>query len=77
MTASWSDIRTWGCCYAFIVCIVQLPIYIHLLTITHLHNKAAVATKDACKSICLGLQNTADASIIMLITQAADAINFA
>ena len=36
----------------------------------------AVGTKNACKSTCLGVQETADASIIMLITQAADAINF-
>ena len=57
--------------------IVQLPIYIHLLTITRLHNMAAVVTKNACKSICLSVQDTAGALIIMLITQAADAINFA
>ena len=38
------------------VCIVQLPIYIHLLTTTCRHNKAAVVTKNACKSICLGVQ---------------------
>ena len=43
-----------------------------------LHDKAAVVTKNACKSICLGVQDTAGASIIiMLITQAADAINYA
>ena len=30
--------------------------------------------KNACKSICLGVQNTAGASIIMLITQVADAM---
>ena len=42
-----------------------------------LHNKAAVVTKNVCKSICLlGVQDTAGALIIMLITQAADAINF-
>ena len=38
------------------VCIVQLPIYIRLFTTTRLHNKAAVVTKNACKSICLGVQ---------------------
>ena len=38
------------------ICIVQVPIYILLLTITCLHNKAAVVTKNACKSICLGVQ---------------------
>ena len=57
------------------VCIVQLPIYICLLTITGEQNKAAVLTKNACKSICLGVQDTAGALIIILITQAADAIN--
>ena len=36
---------------------------------------AAVVTKNACKSICLGVQDTAGTLIIMLITQAADAIN--
>ena len=30
--------------------------------------------KNTCKSICLGVQDTAGASIIMLIAQAADAI---
>ena len=30
--------------------------------------------KNACKSICLGVQDTAGASIIMLIAQVADAI---
>ena len=59
------------------VCIAQLSIYICLLTITHWHNKAAVVMKNACKSICLGVQDTAGALIIMLITQVADAINFA
>ena len=33
--------------------------------------------KNTCKSICLGVQNTAGASIIMMITQTTDAINFA
>ena len=38
------------------VCIVQLPIYIRLLTTARCYNKAAVVTKNACKSICLGVQ---------------------
>ena len=58
------------------ICIVQLPIYIHLLTVTRWPNKAAVVTKNACKSICLGVQDIAGALIIMLITQAADTIKF-
>ena len=37
-------------------CIVQAPIYMSLLTITCLHNKAAVVTKTLVKSICLGAQ---------------------
>ena len=41
---------------------MQLPIYNCL-------------TKNASKSICLGEQDTAGASIIMLITQVTDAIN--
>ena len=64
------------------ICIVQLSVYIGLLIITRWHNKAAVV---ACKSICVGVQDTAGASIIMLITQViimlitqvADEINFA
>ena len=30
--------------------------YIRLLTTTRCHNKAAVVTKNACKSICLDVQ---------------------
>ena len=37
-------------------CNVQVLIYMHLLTITCLHNKAAVVTKIFVKSICLGVQ---------------------
>ena len=33
---------------------------------------SAAVTKNASKSICLGVQDTAGASIIILITQAAD-----
>ena len=60
-----------------LVCIMQVMIYIHLLTITCLHTKAMVVMKTLVKSICLGVQlgqrnyNKAS-SIIMLITQAAD-----
>ena len=55
---------------AFVLCNCRL------LTLIHWHNKAAVVTKNACKSIRLGVQDTRGASIFMLITQAADAINF-
>ena len=34
-------------------CIIQAMIYMHLLTVTSLHNKAAVVTKMLVKSICL------------------------
>ena len=36
-----------------------------VVQITHWCNKAAVVTKNACKSICLGVQDTAGALIIM------------
>ena len=36
--------------------IVQVLIYMYLLTITYLHNKAAVVTKTLVKYICLGVQ---------------------
>ena len=42
--------------YIHSACIVQVLIYISLLTITHLHDKAAVVTKTLVKSICLGVQ---------------------
>ena len=34
----------------------QAVLYMRLLTITCLHNKAAVVTKTLVKSICLGVQ---------------------
>ena len=38
-------------------CIKQVLIYIHLLIITFLHNKAAVVTKTVGTSICtVGIQ---------------------
>ena len=37
-------------------CIVQALIYLHLLTITCLHNKATIVTKACFRSICPGVQ---------------------
>ena len=39
-----------------LVCIVWVPIYFRLLTITRWHNKAGVVAKTLAKSICLCLQ---------------------
>ena len=36
-------------------CIVQAPIYMHLLTITWLHNKAVMVAKALVKFIYLGI----------------------
>ena len=38
-------------------------------------SRVMVVTKTLVKSICLGVQDTAGSSIIMLITQVTDAIN--
>ena len=59
---------------ACIASIVQALIYMHLLTITCLHNKAAVVTKMLANSLfrCTTLTATiAGIYIILLITQAA------
>ena len=61
---------------AFVLCSCRFTSTCLYCAAADVHNETALATKNACKSICLGVQDTADASIIMLITHVADAINF-